>query len=1190
MNAGVRLDQYLEQLRLRLRREIYARATAAVVLTALAITAVAVWLLTRAGFPAPAVLGTRLGLVLAVVAIALLTVWRPLRRLRIEDGAREFERHLPDQGGRIETWLDGKRRLAAGEASPLLELLAEDAATVADRHPLVEVLPRKRLLIPGAMAAAGVLALLGLLFLGTAYWGPGARHLWFGQSLPAATLAAASSIAVTPGDVAVRRNQDLAIAAAVTGSRPGAATLHVRYGEDGKWEESPMQHDADGKFAYTLYALREPATYYVSAGNLRSKQHIARVVEPPRVENIKLTYLYPSWTGLPQRIEEAGGDVRAVAGTRVKVEVAVDAPLDAPQLVVNEASIDIDQSGLVGTGTFVIKDPGQYRVSARVGDELVALTEDYRISVVEDEQPTVAINKPGRDYQASSIEEVPVKVSAQDDFRLESLELRYAVNGGDWKTEKLNAAASDINAAALLRLEELQQPGSGPSGAARLVPGDLVSYYAVARDHKHEVQTDLFLIQVQPFDRRYTQSQAGGGGGGGGGGGDDAAISQRQREVLLATFNLTRVQEKGQRDAERLADNARMLSDVQKTLADQAKTLVERARARLLDGADANISSFVASLEQAAKAMEPAAEKLAKVDLQKAISDEQRALQYLLRAEATFRDIQVAMQNNAGGGGGGAQAGRDVAEMTELEMDLEKNQYETESQSASAAAGADAENELVRRLKELARRQEQLARQNAQRNATPEAQRWQQEQLKREAEELRRQLEQLAKREEDSKRQQEQQGEQGQQGQQSQSQQARTQQNGSQQERSQQGRSQQGGNQSGNSQQEGDSAASQAMQQVQEAIKNMQAGNQGQNASRDLRDAIERLEQGQRQGVSDRFENLAAQARELLNEQRRSEEDLQTALRKVTPPQLAREGARTGMDYATADKLAERKRELQAQLEALQSKMQAARQQNKVRAPDASKRVAEAGAELQESETAARLARSAMELERGRAAQAATRDGIITESLESLQQGLDEAARVAAREAKAGEKGEPAQADELLAELGELRRAVDEAQRDAARRDQGANQSGNQNGPRQANSQQPGGQPGGQQGGGQQAGAASEGGDSQGGDSQGGGNAGGGNRAGGLVAGGRAAGGLNGGWDGVNRIDPRLAMRGGLRPQAQASGQRLQALRNRLEPGALTEQDVARLKELTDRLRRAGDDPMASEYERMQVLVSQLEL
>ena len=106
-----------------------------------------------------------------------------------------------------------------------------------------------------------------------------------------------------------------------------------------------------------------------------------------------------------------------------------------------------------------MKEPGHYRIATKFGDEIVPLTQDYVIDVVTDEKPTVEILQPGRDYQATNIEEVPVSVRAQDDFRLESLELQYSVNGGDWRSEKLRRRRTDIQAAALLRLEEMQQAG-----------------------------------------------------------------------------------------------------------------------------------------------------------------------------------------------------------------------------------------------------------------------------------------------------------------------------------------------------------------------------------------------------------------------------------------------------------------------------------------------------------------------------------------------------------------------------------------------------------------------------------------------------------------------------------------------------------------------------------------------------------
>jgi hypothetical protein len=175
--------------------------------------------------------------------------------------------------------------------------------------------------------------------------------------------------------------------------------------------------------------------------------------------------------------------------------------------------------------------------------------------------------------------------------------LRYAVNGGEWRTQKLDPRGGDASNLVLLRLEELRQ-----SPALALEPGDVISYYAVARDHHSTVQTDLFLIQVQPFDRRYTQSQAAGGGGGGGGGGEqEGRISDRQREILMATFNLSRTVENGTQDSGRVQDNATLLSDLQKTLAEQAQSLVERASARELVGGDDNVTRFVTQLNEAAK-------------------------------------------------------------------------------------------------------------------------------------------------------------------------------------------------------------------------------------------------------------------------------------------------------------------------------------------------------------------------------------------------------------------------------------------------------------------------------------------------------------------------------------------------------------------------------------------------------------
>ena len=126
-------------------------------------------------------------------------------------------------------------------------------------------------------------------------------------------------------------------------------------------------------------------------------------------------------------------------------------------------------------------------------------------------------------------------------------------------------------------------------------------------------------------------------------------------------------------------------------------------------------------------------------------SRNKKLLQRLLRAEATFRDIQVAF-GGQGQGGGGSSAGRDLANLFDLEMDTEKNQYETgNQQSGSSEAKEKAVDEALQKLEQLAQRQKALAEQEAKSKQQTFEQRWQQEMLRREAEELKKQMEQLSR-------------------------------------------------------------------------------------------------------------------------------------------------------------------------------------------------------------------------------------------------------------------------------------------------------------------------------------------------------------------------------------------------------------------------------------------------------------
>jgi hypothetical protein len=1007
MSGRERLDRILSAVRRRLRIHIYVQAAAACALSVLTITLAAVWLLEREGFASAITLGARITLGAALVAILVLLAWRPLTKLRRNAGADVFEQRLPDEHGRIRTYLDSRLARAGRTASPLIDLLAEDAADIAERTPMHAIVSNRRIGAAAALGLMAVAALALLLTIGPGVWGLASRHVLLGAQLPR-TLTPVRRIVVEPGDATVRRNSDLAIRAAMTGFRPQGAQLYVRYAAESAWERAPMQASSDdgSGFEFTLYAVRAPLAYYVEADGARSAEHAVGVVDLPKIERVRLTYEYPEWTGLEPVVDERVRDIRAVAGTNVKVEVFADAPLDAPALIVDGAARELARDDRASVGAIAVEKPGRYQIGARVANEFVALSDEYTIELAPDEKPTIEIVKPGRDSRATSIEEVPVRVEAQDDFRLRQVELRYSVNGGEWRSVPLGGGVKASDKQSLLQLEEL---GAQGAAAAQLVPGDLVSYYAVAKDRKHAVRTDLFMVQVQPFERRFTQAQAGAAGGGMSD--DQGAISERQREILLATWNLQRNDERNARTRAQLEDNAQMLSELQATLAQQARTLAERTRARA-SLEDERVRTFVESLTRAAEMMDPAARSLSEFKLAEAVPSEQQALQQLLRAESAFRDVQVSMQQEQQGGG--AQTARNFTEMFELEMDLEKNQYESESQ-ASLQTSEQELAEAIRKLKELAERQERLAQETQRADLKAQEQRWKQEQLRREAEDLRRRLAELQR--------------QQQRGSQSAS---ASRSNGSG-EPSSQSSSARGEQQSSETPRESrETELAQALESVNRALEEMRAANEGageqgddareaaRKAGQNLRRALKDIDRPAPAGLDEELDQLADRTQELSGEQRRIESELYQALSQGGADQF---GGRGSLERRKAQELVESKQQLANDLSELQQNLRGAVHEHRTRQPESTKRVSEILRDLEKSEVLYRVNRSAAQVYYGRAREAAMTEGLISEALENLERDLREAATRAASEGE-GDRDDSA-SEQLLAEVAEMRRALE---------------------------------------------------------------------------------------------------------------------------------------------------------------------
>ena len=726
------LNSYIAQLQKRLRLGAWLRGAAIFTGTALLVTLALVLVLNQLAFPTHGVMLGRVVILVALAAAAAFGIALPVKRLTQAQAVRRAESASSDLNHGLTTF----QERASQKDNPFLELLAADTlAHVRDVEPAVLV-PEKRLFVLGGAGLASFAVLVWMVAAGPGYLGYGASLLWTGPKKNAVPL---YILSVTPGNVTVRRNSDQLITAHITGMQPGKAQLFARYQSASGWEPVAMQpapsSGSGATYQFVFAGLPENVEYYVDAGPLVSPHYKVRVVDLPSVKEVRVTYRYPAWTGMKPVTEEHSGDLRAIEGTDALIQVQTDRPLKDGQFVLDSGQ-EIHLTGGQGNlyeGSILMQKDGAYHLAATDEGQSVRLSEDYFIATDKAAPPEIAIARPGGDYRASPIEEVTVGVNGAAEFGLKEMRLHYSVNGGSDRDMSLlkTPGAKSADGSYTLPLEDF-----------KLVPGDLVSLYATAKDGHSEARTDISFIQVDPFEREFSQSQQSGGGAGGGGGqsGDQTEISKREKELIAATW-------KQQNDKTATASTSsaqgEFLSEAQRKLRDQVNALSVRMQSRDISEANQEFTDFDRDMRDAAAAMLPSAEKLKTTQWKDAIPLEQKALQALLRAEATFRKIQVAFGQQGGGGGGGGNTGRDLASLFDLELDTAKNQYETAKSATPAEQHAKDVEDTLAKLDALAKRQEDLA--NRQQNPQQSFQeRWEQEMLRREAEQLQRQLEQLA--------------------------------------------------------------------------------------------------------------------------------------------------------------------------------------------------------------------------------------------------------------------------------------------------------------------------------------------------------------------------------------------------------------------------------------------------------------
>ncbi len=435
----------------------------------------------------------------AIVIVALLArtiIWKFVTRPSTEAVALQVEKTNPELQDRLIASLQLERNLQEnreGFSTEMIQAIISQSESMCrgiDFNKTVDKKPLRRGLRYFATSV--------LLILIPAVLAPGAFNesvYLFSHPTVDIPRNLSYSLDVLPKNAEVAKFTNIKIQALLRGkSLPAAATLYWQY-EDGpvKSEELAKEADLGGigahlnladtlKFAYEFREVKKSFDYWVTAGEIKSPVYTVTAVDKPRVIGVKLTYMYPNYTGLePLVVDENDGNISALKGTHVKIEASVNKPVMFATLVMSDGKTDkLDIVKQKLSGGLTVADNGTYHIAVRddIGNDNPDPIE-YRIESIADLPPEVDLYSPGVPVELGDDMSLKLGFKLFDDFGFSSVNLVYRIFTVPGETfEKKISIPFDRKAG---RSFEMAYPWDMSN--IGLEPGGWVEYYIEAFDN-----------------------------------------------------------------------------------------------------------------------------------------------------------------------------------------------------------------------------------------------------------------------------------------------------------------------------------------------------------------------------------------------------------------------------------------------------------------------------------------------------------------------------------------------------------------------------------------------------------------------------------------------------------------------------------------------------------------------------------
>ncbi|MCB5257661.1 MAG: hypothetical protein WC179_02760 [Candidatus Cloacimonadaceae bacterium] len=308
------------------------------------------------------------------------------------------------------------------------------------------------------------------------------------------TIAYKSTIDVVPGNITLGRGQQLVIQVVAPDTR---LNHRLFYRWDQNWRELGMKN-----YSYTFPSLEYSLEYYVQNEVAKSPVYKVECLDEPFVKSWTVDYHYPAYTGLGNvRDTLSYGNIEAFKHTEVILSISTNIPVNKAIMHFSDGSSQqiqqVDAHNF--TTRLIVMAPQTWYLELIDVLGRNSQPEEKTISIIPDNPPEIRILYPGQDVMLDQSLQLPLIISASDDFGLRNLSLYYQVNDRSIQSMMLQSVIST---------KLFTMDYHFDMNKLDLLPGDNVTYWAEVYDNspdRQSAQTAKYKARFPSMEEIYQE-------------------------------------------------------------------------------------------------------------------------------------------------------------------------------------------------------------------------------------------------------------------------------------------------------------------------------------------------------------------------------------------------------------------------------------------------------------------------------------------------------------------------------------------------------------------------------------------------------------------------------------------------------------------------------------------------------------